>query len=437
MKFTKMSLVAALLIGSSAFALENTKVSGDANIYYTTSDSGAGYDAVAGNDGDLFSKDSSGADVAINLNATTDVLKNDLVTVSAGASYSILTTLGLENNFVSNTFGGAHKATAGTGANYAKAVGGAKVENASWFKEAWVAATAGKTTAKLGRMALDTPLAFSEKWSAEENTFEGLVLINQNIPDTTLVGAYVGNGNGTETFGQNEQSNVEALGLAAGPVVNANGKFTTYGTNGAYAAGVINNSWKPLTAQAWYYNVVQLATAYWLQADLDASSLGVKGLTLGAQYSSLTLDGSGMNEDTVYALKLGYEMKDMFAASVAFSQTNDDGSLGSVGFNTATSTGASKLYTESWWTYGKVTQTDTSAYNITVTSPVNGLFDLGLYYTSADQSDAKGDNDLNEFTMTAGKDFGPLNLTLAYINTDLGNNTDTINTVQAYATVKF
>ena len=35
MKFTKMSLVAALLVGSSAFAIDNVKVSGDAKLYYS------------------------------------------------------------------------------------------------------------------------------------------------------------------------------------------------------------------------------------------------------------------------------------------------------------------------------------------------------------------------------------------------------------------
>ncbi len=457
MKLTKMSLVAALLIGSSAFALENVKVSGNANLYYQTSDATSGYTAqknthTGTNDsGSLFDKDSSAADVAINLNLTADVFSNDLVSISAGAGYTVLTTLGLENNLVSNVWGGSHTATTGTGANYAKPGGGAKVENASWMKEAWIAATSGKTTAKLGRMALDTPLAFTETWTAEENTFEGAVLINQDIPDTILVGAYIGNGNGTEQFGYkdadgnvvapaaNAQSNVQDLGLATAPVVNGNGKFTTYGTNGAYAAGVINNSYAPLTAQAWYYDVVQVATAYWLQADLDASSLGVKGLTLGAQYSGVTKAGSGTKEDNVYAVKLGYGMKDMFAASVAYSQTNDNGSIGYAGFNTATSTGSaqSKLYTEAWWNYGYVTRTDTTAYNVTVTSPVNGMFDLGLYYTYADQAKAKGPNDLKEFTLTAGKSFGPLDLTAAYINADYGKVKDSSNTVQVYATLNF
>ena len=442
MKFTKMSLVAALLMGSSAFALDNVQVSGDANLYYSTSDGASGYDAAKGRtSGDLFSKDSSAADASLNLNITADLFANDLVSLSAGAGYTVLTTLGLENNLVSNVWGGSHTATVGTGAQYGNVagLGGAKVENASWMNEAWIAATTGKTTAKIGRMALDTPLAFTETWTAEQNTFEAAVLVNQDIPNTTLVGAYVGNGNGTETFGQNEHSNVQALGLASAPVVNANGKFTTYGANGAYAAGVINNSYAPLTAQAWYYDVVSVATAYWLQADLDASTLGAKGVTVGAQYCGMDAAGANTTTDSVYAFKVGYAMKDMFAASVAYSQTNNDGSIGYAGFNTATNAGTaqSKLYTEAWWNYGYVTRQDTQAYNVTVTSPVNGLFDLGAYYTYADQAKATGPNDLTEFTLTAGKSFGPLDLTAAYIYSDYGKVADSTNTVQVYASVNF
>ncbi|WP_457743466.1 hypothetical protein [Sulfurimonas sp.] len=440
MKLTKMSLVAALLIGSSAFALDNVQMSGNANLYYQTSDAASGYDQHKGRtSGDIFSKDSSAADIAVNLNITADLYANDLVSISGGAGYTVLTTLGLENNLVSNVVGGAHTATVGTGAQFGAPGGGAKVEDASWMNEAWIAATAGKTTAKLGRMALDTPLAYTETWTAEQNTFEAAIVVNQDIPNTTLVGGYIGNGNGTETFGQNAQSNVQTLNLASAPVVNGNGNFATYGTNGAYVAGVVNNSYAPLTAQAWYYDVVKVATAYWLQADLDASSLGVKGLTLGAQYCGMDSAATGSKTDTVYALKAGYAMKDMFAASVAYSATNDNGTLGYAGFNTATATGTaqSKLYTEAWWNYGYVTRQDTQAYNVTVTSPVNGLFDLGLYYTYADQAKATGPNDLKEFTATAGKSYGPLDLTLAYINADYGKVKPSSNTVQVYATVNF
>jgi hypothetical protein len=440
MKFTKLSLVAAMLIGSSAFAIENTKVSGDAKLFYHTTDA-TDTSVLNRGEGELFDAASSAADVAVNLNATTDLVKTDAVSVSAGAGATFLTTLGLENNLVGNVWGGAHTATGSTGANFG--AGGHKVENAWWMNEAWVAATTGKTTAKLGRMELDTPLAFTEKWSIEKNTFEAAVAINTDIPDTTLVGAYIGNGNGNEGFGQNLNggvdvpgtSGVSALGLAVGSVVNANGDFGTYGTNGAYAVGAINNSFKPLTLQAWYYDLTRLASAYWLQADLACQK--VEGLMAGAQYSGVTADGANTKEDNVYALMLGFEMKDMFTAKVAYSEVNEDGTLGAAGFNTATATGASKLYTETVWggNFGNVVAQGAKSTKVSVSTPANGIADLGLSYVGVDHVAAN--SDFAEIALTASKSFGPLDATVAYINTDVDNGQDAENAIQAYLTLNF
>lgn len=444
MKFTKLSLVAAMLIGSSAFAIENTKVGGDAKLFYHTSD--------ANGNSDIFDKDSSAADVALDLNMATDLVKTDAVSVSAGAGATFLTTLGLENNLVSGVWGGAHTA-AGNGSSF-----GAKVDNASWINEAWLAATAGKTTAKLGRMELDTPLAFTEKWSIEKNTFEAAVAINTDIPDTTLVGAYIGNGNGGEVFGTQNL----ASGLGFG-VVNQNGEFETFGSNGAYAIGAINNSIKPLTLQAWYYDVTRVVEAYWLQADLVCGK--IPGLLAGAQYSAHTLsknavlDGTtaplGRNaaKDTdsdVYALMLGYEMKDTFTIKGAYSQVGDDFAAG---FNTATgyTSAQSKLYTETVWggNFGRVTAAGAESYKLSVSTPANGIADLGLSYVNTKQSDkglvagaASGRvgtaGELNEIALTASKSFGPLDATVAYINTDVdAPNTDSDNAIQAYLTLNF
>ncbi len=67
-------------------------------------------------------KDSSSADTALNLNITTDLLKNDSVFVSTGVGYTVLSTLGLEQNLVSNTWGGAHSITGNTSSRGAAAV---------------------------------------------------------------------------------------------------------------------------------------------------------------------------------------------------------------------------------------------------------------------------------------------------------------------------
>ena len=415
-----MSLVAALLVGSSAFAIDNIKVSGDANVFYSTSDA---------NDKDLFDKAASAADTSLNLNVSADLVKNDLVSVSAKAGYTVLSTLGLEQNFVTSVFGGAHSTTGNSSDR------GAHVNNANWVNEAAVSVSlnkASKSTLSLGRMALDTPLAFTETWSIEKNTFEAAVLINQDIPDTTLVAAYVGNGNGTENLGGSTMAQGQ---VAIAAVVNENGEFDTYGESGAYAVGAINNSFKPLTAQAWYYDVKDVATAYWLQADLDITKLGVDGLIAGVQYSAVTSDADGAKEDNVYAIMAGYALKDIATFKVAYSSVNDDGTIGYAGFNTATAAGTaqSKLYTEAWWAYGQVTQSGTDSITVTAEGSVAEV-DLGLYITSVDH-DAE-DTDLIEYTVTAAKSFGPLDASAAVIYTD--NETgddDTI--VQAYLTLNF
>jgi len=407
MKLVKMSLVAAMLMGASAFAIENTKVSGDAKLFYQTSDQGKSVD--------LFDKEGAAGQTALGLGVTTDLLES----VSAGAHLTALSTLGLQGQLVNNVW----EATNGVSDYY-------------WFDEAWIAGTMGKTTAKAGRMALDTPLVFTETWSIASNTFEGVVLLNQDLPDTTLVAAYVGGGNGSKDSGLGAGGGVGGVVGA----VNANGT-TNFGQfyNGAYAYGIVNNSWKPLTLQGWYYDATHVVTAYWLQADLN-----MEGLVLGAQYTGQEIQQATIpNADSqdAYALKLGYEAES-FGISGAFAQTGKDaptlpdGTAINVGANFAGS-GQSKLYTEAWWNYGYVTQPDTTSFNVTATATL-GAYDLAAYYTNADcDFYANSDTgDMEEVTLSATTSFGALDTSLVYINTAL-NGGDNFNIVQAYLTLNF
>jgi len=405
MKFTKMSLVAALLIGSSAFAIENTKVSGDAKLYYSTQDD---------DNNDLFSRDSAIGQAAINLSITTDLVEN----VSAGVSTTALTTLGLENNLVSGVWAGANNGT----------------DTSWWVSEAWMAASMGKTTAKIGRQKLDTPFAFTETWNTAENTFDAAVLLNQDLPDTTLVGAWVGKGNGT-----------------AGTVVNAptdakSDQFQTFAIKGAYAAAVVNNSWKPLTVQAWYYDVVDAAHAVWLQGDLAMEN----GLIAGVQYAMMDTTGvlDAAEDSSAVAAKIGYTNANMgLTVSAAFSQTDKTGALDVSNVATGHTVGSqSKLYTEAWWNYGYVGAPDMTAINFTAEYAVKDIVDLGLYVTSVDagteantgNADAKH-ADMQEITLSASKSFGPLDTSLVYCNVDADdqNDGDAYNIIQAYLTLNF
>ena len=355
MKLIKMSLLAATLIGSSAsaFTIDNVKFDGTAKLFYSTNDS---MDPGYTNDPDasLFRKENSAGQAALGVGATADLSEG----VAAGVHMTALSSLGLYNNLVANVWEGTP-------------------EDEFWFDEAWVAGTVGKTTGKVGRMMLDTPLVFSETWSIASNTFEAAVVTNEDIPDTTVVGAYIGqsNGGGAKSGYAGVTNDFTADGVEGA----SNTNFESF-HEGAYAIGAINNSWEPLTVQAWYYQAEHLLSAYWLQGDLS-----MMGLDFGLQYAGLQETAALSDEsNNAFAGKVGYAMKDTFAVSVAFSQTGDKATEMNVGAN-LDGYGQSKLYTEAWWNYGYVTAPDTTAFNVTATTPEEltwvalGLFGYGLY----------------------------------------------------------
>lgn len=438
MKLVKMSLLAATLVASSAFAIDNVKVAGDANLYYSTNDgvtTPAEGITSPKNDAKLFDDGSSSAQASLHLGLTADLSEG----VSAGIAGYGLTSLGLYNTIVTNIW-------------ETSVVDGNNINNAGWLSEAWVAGTLGKTTAKVGYMELDTPMVYTEKWSTAANTFGAAVLINQDLPDTTLVGAYVGQSNGAaSSVGTSPLQNLvgatPTASLGYGGVINGTGKMGSFYT-GAYAAGIVNNSWKPLTVQAWYYQAQSVMNSYWIQGDLN-----IIGLDFGLQYEGQDFSGLGIKDsDSVIAAKIGYEMKDVFAISGAFSQVADNNGFGKVGMNLATLS-QSKLYTEAWWNYGYVSQEDTTSFNVSVTTPEALTWaELGLFYTNANQADggkfigknAKG-TDMTEIAFTASKSFGPLDTSLVYFNTTADDQNikagDTkgsaYNTVQAYLTYNF
>ena len=461
MKLTKLSLVAALLIGSSAFAIENTKISGDARLYYGTQDSDEK------NAPNMFDEAASYTNFAARLDLTTDLTTG----VSAGVGMQVVTTLGVEHNMVDSVWSGAHTIEPSTGASFPDGVGGQQVDSAMWIDEAWLAGTAFDTTLKIGRQALDTPLAFTETWGVDKNTFEAAVLINQSIPGTTLIATYIGKSNGSaddrtsaresgkaDILNGGTGTNLNDIGATAAGYVAAEGEFSTFGTDGTYAYGVVNNSWKPLTVQAWYYDMVKFAEAYWLQADLNLA-----GLLVGAQYTNTELqNGANIGYDpanvsagertvgdtgdtTAYSVMIGYEMEDVVTIKAAYSDVDEDGITGVANTATgglATLGGQSKLYTEMWWNYGVVSASGAESMALSAEATVGPEIDLFAGYYFSENDKGATDTELTEVTLTASKSFGPLDTSLALIFADSEDNgvggTDVKTTdIQVYLTYNF
>ena len=470
MKFTKLSLVAAIAV-SSAFAggdiapvepapaveaVSPWSFSGDAKLYYSTDSSS------------MFSQATSAGQAAVSADIGYAINSNWKI----NAGLTGLATLGLDDSVVSNVWlvGGAQ------GANGSSTL--TSVGDALWIDTLNITGTMmdGKLTTVIGRQELDTPLAFSEKWNIAPNTFDAAVAIAKPMENLSLIAGYIydGNGNGSRitTFDGEGVSGEGGFTHSNGYLPLFNGQSNEI-SNGAWAAAAVG-TFAGITGQAWYYDVMDVAQAVWLQADGEFS-----GVTVGAQYAWMGADstlenatGLTIDDSSAWAAKLGYKM-DAFKVWAAYSSVDDKTNAVLPIANTATlvngGTGGwgplgagaqSKLYTEAWWNYGLVgqpgadTTTVAASYNAGDISIFNGVQATAQYthidgaqerlFTTLSGAAAKK-TDLDEIALVAGADVYGVNVQVAYINTDKtdtpvaggASTEDTTDTVQLYLTYKF
>ncbi|NOQ30874.1 MAG: hypothetical protein GQ570_07100 [Helicobacteraceae bacterium] len=410
MKLAKLSLAAVLIMGANAFAIDNVKVNGATKLIYQTTDKSGSFE----DNNDMFSKESAQAQVS----ATLGVSANLIDGVSAGMEMQALSTLGLENQLV-------------MGVMNDTLPGGAGTDDAWNVSQMWIATTLGNTTAKIGRQELNTPLAFTEKWNIVKNTFEAAVLINSDVPKTTLVGAYVGGSNADTAKG---------LTTVNMPSDGSTGFSQFYG--GAYAAGAITTAIPMTTAQAWYYDVNTVATATFFQTDTK-----IDMITGSLQYATVDQVAAGAESNDVMAAKIAADLG-VVKLYGAYSQTGKSNTAVKVGINTATLdktkifTGAGSIYFD-----GNTALTNnTSAFKLGVSGKV-GSFGLSAAYAQAKQeadatraNNSAYDNDSSVVDLVVKNNIGPVAVKAVYTSykTDTSASTDgTNNTLRIYATLKF
>ncbi len=142
-----------------------------------------------------------------------------------------------------------------------------------WFSEMYGIYKTGNTKFKMGRMELNTPMVYTEKWNAVSNTFEAMTVTNTDITGTELIGMWISKGNGaTNNFIEAPQ----VFGVEE--TFNGFMEYDYNGTNisraGMLVAGVKNNSISNVPLQAWYYLAPDSVQAFWLQADIKADTFG-------------------------------------------------------------------------------------------------------------------------------------------------------------------
>jgi hypothetical protein len=420
MKLGKLSLVAVMALGTSAFAIDNVKVSGEAKVWYQTTE-----DSTAPTKDFFDHNDNSMAEISLLMGATMDLAPN----LSMGASAYALTTLGLENNLVLNV----PAAKSNTANN-------AHLDDQAWMRELYLAYTAGKTTAKIGRQELATPLAFTEKWNVVDNTFDAAVLLNNDLPETTLVGAWVGKHNGVSGQG----------------TVATGGEFATFGKSGAYAAGAINKSLPDTTVQAWYYDVTGAADAYWLQADAKVMGMVDLGVQYAAHDSKYT---AGDSKTDIVAVKAAVDVAgvNVYAAYSSASKGPE-----ATNFSNVATGDKSMIYTALGSIYmdgENTTRSDTDAWKIGASTKMIPGVTLSASYGEAEVGNNGGtrantqvngsgakvmsdyEADLSAWDVVATTKVGPVGLTAIYTQYEIDyksvSGDKDIDTLRIIASLKF
>ncbi len=401
MKFTKLSIAALMVAGfaSSATAMDLSSVTvkpyAQAKLYYEATDK-------SGND--LFSQAGASGQALLTAGVTG---KFDSCW-GYGFEYMIADTLGLENNLVSGVRMGADE-------------NGNPLQTQDWASQAYVTYSPcdtilSNTTFKIGRQFLNTPLAFTEKWNLAPNSFDAIVVLNQDIKNVTLVGAYVGRGNGAKV------------------AVSNGDRFASYGANagkakGAYAVGALTKFIDGLPINVWYYNLVSTADALWADADFTYKLADDMAFDIGAQYGSIMPKGSldALDDSSGFGVKIGTKIG-MFNVMAAYTSMDDKGTIALA--NTATmnmsdGTGATggkktKLYTANIYTDGTaVAIPGSDAWKVKAAAKVAGIGKFIAQYNSCTNDDNNPMHNVDELDLIYATKVAGINAKFIYMMRDV------------------
>ena len=391
MKITNLSLAAitAVAMTTGAMAEVDLKTTGQAVVYYQTVENGG--------DSALFDQDNSRANVGLQLNVNGD-LSNGF---GLGLQGTALGTAGLEKNLVS------------------KVMQQANGLNGVALTKAYLTKKVGNTLIKAGRQELPkslSPLAFSEGWNVFKNTFDAVLAINSDIPDTTLVGAYVSKSNGHGTFGYGNKAGLSDFTDMAGGGA----------AKGAYMLTAANKSLANTPITVSYYSLpsTDLSVAW---ADVKANKLGPVNVAL--QGGSIMNAATGGNDTTAYGVKVTGKASGV-NLSLAYSSVNDgDVPVQNVGTGIKT-----PLYTQMILNQGHIAK-DADTVVLKAAMPLASGKLIAQYDLTTDNSAAG--NDYNELDVIYKFKALGTNMLAAYVRTDADNAADPANIIRLWTRYNF
>jgi len=311
--------------------------------------------------------------------------KNLFYGVGVGAKLVGLGTLGLENDVVNGVMQSAD----------GKLNGGA-------LTELYLTYGIDNTNLKVGRQELPqalSPFAFTETWNVFANTFAAALLVNTDLPQTTLVGAYVTRANNHQNLADfNELNDSDGVYMLTAQNKSIDGLTLTgtgYFVNGMGAADDVKVGWGD--------------AAYALPVAGYSVNLGLQG---GIVNSAL------VNDTSAYGLKAGTKIG-MFDAAAAYSSVND----GSVPIHNLGTGIKTPLYTQMILNQNFIKQdSDTTMLSLGV-SALGGRFGLdGEMSNVGIGNTSTGETDYKEVDLSYKTKVGCVDLFAAYVWQDIDYN---------------
>jgi len=436
------TLTASLLattLATSAFAVENIEMSGSAKLWYQTNTTNKDGSA------DLFEQPTAVALMEADLGVKADLFEG----LKGETNVVVLDSLGLENDVVGNI---------------SNATTGHQDGDEDILKTQWWVSTAnlkyntGNTDIQGGRMTLNTPLLFTEKWNAGYNTFEGGVVTNTDVPGVKLTAMYITGNNGT---GLNNAGS-PGLGIKIPSTVMYNGNFYGFGSSitgthtspvstnvvvedgkkSLYSVGAEISPIDDLNINLWYYNISSVKDAYWADA-----SYSVAGVFLGVQNSGMYGKEGTYGNGTAYesgdnmitAVKLGYTL-DKLNFFGAYSFTDDEANAPII-TNLSTNR-KSKIYTQAIVQDGGIIgAADTKAWKVQASYKFDTWKLVGFVQNVQQEKATNAFHDSTEYDLVASTKIGKhVNLKGIYMHRsydDQGSGNDAFDFVRLIAGVKF
>ena len=244
----------------------------------------------------------------------------------------------------------------------------------------------GNTSVKVGRQNLPkalSPFAYTEDWNLVGNTFEAALIVNTDLPDTLIAGAYVSGANNYADLSEFNDINEDGVYMLAAmnkSVPNLTLTGTYYYAGDLNPNGDLNILWGNASYDTDSFAVAGQGGYIFGDAvdSVETAAFGIKG---SAKFSGVeaTLAFTSVDDGAVPVINLGTGQRSalytQMAANTAFIVSNSDTFMGKLGYGIGQGEiGAAYGYS----TIDTGTNVDVEASEFDIYYTANGIYGMDI-----------------------------------------------------------